>query len=65
MQDRSLSFPDFRRKRRQATPNLFTTLGVCVAAGLTTLRSQDMNGIIYLVGLVVVIGAVLSFVGLR
>src|SRR4051794_17720299 len=38
MQDRSLSFPDFRRKRRQATPNLFTTLGVCVAAGLTTLR---------------------------
>jgi uncharacterized membrane protein len=35
------------------------------AAGLTTLRRRAMNGIIYIIGLIVVIAAVLSFFGLR
>jgi hypothetical protein len=45
--------------------DLFGGQGVCMRQGQTTLRSLAMNGIIYLVGLVVVVGVILSFLGLR
>jgi len=49
---------DLRIERNQASPREFVTLSHRVT-------EPPMNGIIYLVGLVVVILAILSFFGLR
>jgi hypothetical protein len=38
---------------------------VCLKGGIIQTRASQMNGIIYLVGLVVIVMAILSFLGLR
>jgi hypothetical protein len=51
-------------RNRRRVSELIMSLAVCVAC-VTPLQEMMMNGLIYLVGLVVVIMFILSFLGLR
>jgi hypothetical protein len=56
---------DTNRARSRTFRNIFPVRQFCVCTGGTNIREPPMHGLIYLIGLIIVIMAILSLFGLR